>query len=219
VTVPPRTSGQGAPRPTRPGRLVVVSAPSGAGKTSLVRALLESDPRAAFSISYTTRPPRHGEIDGRDYFFVPEDRFLGMVAAGEFIEHARVFGNLYGTSRRQVEILTGEGRDVLLEIDWQGARQIRQAMPDCVSIFVLPPSTAELERRLRGRSTDSEATIRRRLADARDDMSHWHEFDYAVVNEDFDAALGDMRAILDGAGEHLRCAEPAHRRRIVALTA
>jgi guanylate kinase len=197
----------------------VISAPSGAGKTSLVKALLEADPHAAFSVSFTTRPPRHGEVDGRDYCFVSEERFREMVAAGEFIEHACVFGNLYGTARSQVEALTDQGLDVLLEIDWQGARQIRQAMPDCVSIFILPPSTAELERRLRGRSTDSEATIRRRLADARHDMSHWSEFDYAVVNEDFDAALGDLRSILAGTGEQLGCAEPAHRRRIAALTA
>jgi len=206
-------------RDARPrGRLIVISAPSGAGKTSLVKALLEADDGARFSISFTTRTPRHGEVDGRDYHFVSEARFEEMVVAGEFIEHARVFDNLYGTGRSQVEALTDQGYDVLLEIDWQGARQIRQTMPECLSIFILPPSTAELERRLRGRSTDSEAIIQRRLKDARDDMSHWGEFDYAVVNETFELALRDLRSVLDGAGEHLRSDAPEHRRRVSRLT-
>lgn len=200
------------------GRLIVISAPSGAGKTSLVKALLEADDDGRFSVSFTTRAPRHGEIDGRDYHFVSEARFEEMLVAGEFIEHARVFDNLYGTGRIQVEAMMDEGRDVLLEIDWQGARQIRRTMPDCLSIFILPPSTAELERRLRGRSTDSEAIIQRRLEDARDDMSHWDEFDYAIVNESFELALQDLRSVLDGAGAHLRSDAPEQRDRVSRLT-
>jgi guanylate kinase len=213
-------AGVDAPRgPDRRGRLIVISAPSGAGKTSLVRALLDSDPNVRFSTSYTTRPPRRGERDGRDYFFVSEDRFRTMVEAGEFLEHARVFDNLYGTSRTQVEGLMDRGYDVLLEIDWQGARQIREAMPHCLGIFILPPSAAELERRLRGRSTDSEATIRRRLHDAHADMSHWDEFDYAVINDDFDAAVAELVGILGGRAESSRTDHPEHARRIGRLMA
>ncbi len=208
-----------SPLKQRRGRLVVVSAPSGAGKTSLVRALLERDPNTRFSTSFTTRRPRRGEQDGRDYFFVDEAEFSRMLDRAEFLEHARVFDNLYGTSRAQVEALMAEGFDVLLEIDWQGARQIRAAMPDCLAIFILPPSAAELERRLRGRSTDSEATIRRRLRDAHADMSHWGEFDYAVINEDFDRALADLAAILDGGGEESRTDDVTHAEQIARLMA
>jgi len=208
-----------APPKPRHGRLVVVSAPSGAGKTSLVRALLERDPNTRFSTSFTTRLPRRGEQDGRDYFFVDEAEFNRMLDRAEFLEHARVFDNLYGTSRVQVEALMAEGFDVLLEIDWQGARQIRAAMPDCLAVFILPPSAAELERRLRGRSTDSDATIRRRLRDAHADMSHWAEFDYAVINEDFDRALTDLSAILDGGGEQNRTDDVTHAEQIARLMA
>lgn len=203
----------------RRGRLVVVSAPSGAGKTSLVRALLECDPNTRFSTSFTTRPPRRGERHGHDYFFVDEAEFTRMLDRAELLEHARVFDNLYGTSRAQVEALMAEGFDVLLEIDWQGARQIRAAMPDCLAIFILPPSAAELERRLRGRSTDNEATIRRRLRDARADMSHWEEFDYAVINEDFDRALAELAAILSGGGENSRTDDVIHAGQIARLMA
>jgi len=201
------------------GRLVVISAPSGAGKTSLVRALLSVDQRIRFSTSYTTRQPRPGEADGKDYFFVSRTRFESLVAEGEFLEHAEVFGNYYGTSGSEVTKLTDAGFDVLLEIDWQGARQIRAARPDSMSIFILPPSVAELEARLRGRSTDSESTIQRRLGEARDEMTHWPEFDYAVVNDSFDDALDDLQRILRGAGQDLRTDRPECRRRVESIMA
>jgi guanylate kinase len=159
------------------GHLYLVTAPSGAGKTSLVRRLLESHPNLHFSISYTTRKQRPNEVDGRDYFFVDIPEFQRMVAAGEFLEHAQVFDNYYGTARRTVERELAAGRDVLLEIDWQGAGQIRKLMPEAVSVFILPPSRSELERRLRTRGTDNDAVIARRLKDAVTDMSHWQEFD------------------------------------------
>jgi guanylate kinase len=184
--------------------LYVVSAPSGAGKTSLVREALKRDPRLRLSISFTTRPRRPSEQEGRDYFFVDRAEFERMRDAGEFLEHAEVFDNCYGTSRRQVLDAIAAGHPVVLEIDWQGARQVRAAMPEARTIFVLPPSRAELERRLRTRATDSDAVIARRLRDAVTDMGHWREFDYVVVNEDFEAALSDLQAILAGRGEHLR---------------
>ncbi len=190
-------------KPNR-GRLFVVAAPSGAGKTSLVRALMEREAGLRFSISYTTRRQRPTEQHGRDYFFVERDEFERMVAAGEFLEHAQVFDNRYGTSRRVVEEALAAGQDLILEIDWQGARQVRAALPECVSIFVLPPSRDELERRLRGRGTDSEEVIQRRLRDAATDMTHWDEFDYVVVNDDFDRALTELRAIVAGRGEASR---------------
>ena len=186
--------------PAGRGRLFVIAAPSGAGKTSLVRALMERVPALRFSISYTTRPQRPSEVHGRDYFFVPRDEFERMVEAGEFLEHALVFDNYYGTSRRQVEDALAEGRNLILEIDWQGARQVRAAMPEAVGVFILPPSRAELERRLRSRGTDSEQVIRRRLRDAASDMTHWLEFDYVVVNDDFERALADLQAIVAGDG-------------------
>ena len=181
-------------------KLFVIAAPSGAGKTSLVRALMEREPDLRFSISYTTRPKRPNEVHGRDYFFVDEATFGRMAAEGEFLEHARVFDNLYGTARGQVRSLLDEGHGVILEIDWQGARQVRQAMPEAVSVFILPPSVQELERRLRGRETDSEAVIRRRLADAVADMSHWPEFGHVVVNDDFGEAAAALSAIVRGRG-------------------
>jgi len=183
---------------SRRGRLFVVAAPSGAGKTSLVRALMERSPRLRFSISVTTRRQRPNEVHGRDYFFVSTDEFERMVAAGAFLEHARVFDNHYGTPRRQVEESLAAGQDLVLEIDWQGAAQIRAALPECISIFILPPSRSELERRLRGRGTDPEDVIRRRLADAAADMGHWREFDYVVVNDDFERALDELQAVVDG---------------------
>ena len=196
-----------ASRPAR-GRLFVIAAPSGAGKTSLVRALMEREPGLRFSISYTTRKQRPNEIHGRDYFFVSREEFDRMVAAGEFLEHATVFDNSYGTSRRQVEASLEAGQDLILEIDWQGAQQIRRALPECHSIFILPPSRAELERRLRGRGTDSEDVIRRRLRDAAGDMGHWREFDFVVVNDDFETALAGLQAIVHGRGEASRRNRP-----------
>jgi guanylate kinase len=186
------------------GKLFVIAAPSGAGKTSLVRALMERRPALRFSISYTTRKQRPTERDGHDYFFVDKPQFERMVAAGEFLEHARVFDNYYGTSRAQVVQLLEQGQDVLLEIDWQGAQQIRRALPECRSIFVLPPSRAALEQRLRNRATDSDEVIARRLRDSIADLSHWNEFDYIVINDDFGRATADLETIVAGQGEHLR---------------
>ncbi|MBU6478670.1 MAG: guanylate kinase, partial [Xanthomonadaceae bacterium] len=168
------------------GHLFIVAAPSGAGKSTLVNALLAREPGIALSISHTTRAPRPGDMDGVQYHFVDRATFERMVAHGDFLEHADVFGNCYGTSRGAVEPILKAGRDVLLEIDWQGAEQVRRAMPECVSIFILPPSRAELERRLRTRATDSEATIEKRLAASREEISHAHAFDCIVVNDHFD---------------------------------
>jgi guanylate kinase len=182
------------------GRLLVLAAPSGAGKTSLVHALLGRLPDLKFSVSYTTRPARSSEEDGRDYQFVSPARFERMVADGEFLEYANVFGHWYGTGRRHVEDQLDQGLTVLLEIDWQGARQVRESAPAAISIFILPPSVQELERRLRGRGTDSEETIRRRLSEAVDDMHHWSEFDYALVNDDLGRTADALEAIARGRG-------------------
>lgn len=190
------------------GHLYVIAAPSGAGKTSLVRALLASRPDLRFSVSYTTRPQRATERPGHDYFFVDHNTFKQMAAAGEFLEYAQVFDNFYGTARAQVQALLDEGHDVILEIDWQGARQIRAALPACRSIFILPPSRTELERRLRSRGTDSGQVIQRRLRDATGDMSHWNEFDYVVVNDRFEQGLADLGAIINGQGEAFRASRP-----------
>jgi len=178
------------------GTLFVVAAPSGAGKSSLVNALLESDPTIALSISHTTRPPRQGEQYGRHYFFVERSAFEREVAEGIFLEHAEVHGNLYGTSRTTVQSLLRAGRDVLLEIDWQGAEQIRRSKPDCVGIFILPPSRAELERRLRGRGSDTAEVIERRLHNSREEIAHAHAFDYILVNDAFDDALRELQAVV-----------------------
>jgi guanylate kinase len=189
-------------------RLFVISAPSGAGKTSLVKALLERLPELRVSTSHTTRPARTNEVEGREYFFVDNAGFDRLVAAGAFLEHARVFDNQYGTSRQQLEGKLAAGHDVILEIDWQGARQVRAAMPDCRSIFILPPSTEALRRRLTNRQTDSAAVIERRLADAVSDMSHFREFDYVVVNDDFERAVADLERIIQGRGESLVSTRP-----------
>lgn len=186
------------------GKLFVIAAPSGAGKTTLVRALMERVPSLRFSISYTTRKPRPNEQHGRDYFFVDHAEFERMAAAGEFLEHARVFDNYYGTSKPQVESMLTDGDNVLLEIDWQGAQQIRRALPECQSIFILPPSREALEQRLRGRKTDGDEVIARRLRDSIADMSHWSEFDYVVVNDDFARATAELQSVVAGQGESLR---------------
>jgi guanylate kinase len=178
------------------GTLFVVAAPSGAGKSSLVNALLEREPTISLSISHTTRPPRVGELYGRHYYFVERDAFEKQVAEGIFLEHAEVHGNLYGTSGTTVQALLGQGRDVLLEIDWQGAQQIRRSKPDCVSVFILPPSRAELERRLRGRGSDSAAVIEQRLRNSREEIGHAHEFDFILINDVFDDALADLQSIV-----------------------
>lgn len=179
------------------GTLYIVAAPSGAGKTTLTRALLEREAGMALSVSYTSRAPRPNEIDGVHYHFVSRRVFEAMIARDEFFEHALVHGDLKGTARAPVQRALADGRDVLLEIDWQGARQVREKLAGTVSIFILPPSRVELERRLRTRASDSEVTIRRRLADAHADLAHAAEFDYIVVNDDFDEALDGMCAIVE----------------------
>jgi guanylate kinase len=178
------------------GNLFVVVAPSGAGKTSLVDALLQRDPNIRLSMSYTTRPPRPGEKDGVDYYFVSRQKFEQMIAAGEFLEHAAVHGNLYGTSKRWIDESLAGDHDVLLEIDWQGARQVRGLFAAMTGIFILPPSLAELGRRLEGRGKDSPETIRTRLANASEEISHVLEFEYIIVNESFDSALEDLLAVV-----------------------
>jgi guanylate kinase len=190
------------------GRLYVISAPSGAGKTSLVKALLKSEPRLRLSISHTTRTRRPTEVEGREYHFVSKPQFEELSARGEFLEHARVFDNNYGTARAFVEAQLAEGHDVLLEIDWQGAQQVRRAMPDCVSIFVLPPARQALAERLARRATDTPEVIRRRLSDAAGDMSHYGEFDYVVVNDHFERAVADLKRIIDGQGGDLKSGRP-----------
>jgi guanylate kinase len=200
------------------GRLFVISAPSGAGKTSLVRALMAREPALTFSISCTTRRRRENEVEGRDYFFVLPDEFQRMATAGEFLEHARVFDNHYATPRRQVEEALAAGRELILEIDWQGAGQVRAAMPESISIFILPPSRAELERRLRARGTDTEQVIQRRLADAAADMTHWRDFDFVVVNDDFDRATDELADIVNGAGSAARSDRPGLAGFVTGLT-
>ena len=185
------------------GRLFVIAAPSGAGKTSLVKALLQRKPELHVSVSYTTRPKRPTEEDGREYHFVSVGDFQRLRDQGQFLEYAQVFDNFYGTGRRPVETELARGNNVVLEIDWQGAQQVRRTLPECVTIFVLPPSRSSLEDRLRNRRTDSEQVIARRLRDAVGDMSHWNEFNYVVVNDDFDRAVGDLVSIVEGGGEAL----------------
>jgi guanylate kinase len=189
-------------------QLFVISAPSGAGKTSLVKALLAARPNLVVSVSHTTRKPRPQELEARDYFFVSPAQFQALVQAQAFLEHASVFDNFYGTGRAQIEQQLAAGNDVLLEIDWQGAQQVRRAMPSARTIFILPPSRAVLEQRLRERRTDSAATIERRLADAAADMSHYREFDFVVVNDDFGRATAELGTILDGAGANLAASRP-----------
>jgi guanylate kinase len=180
------------------GTLFIVSAPSGAGKSSLVKAALAEDKRLALSVSYTTRPPRPGEANGREYHFVDRKTFEAMLARGEFLESAEVHGNRYGTSQKWIAEARAKGMDIMLEIDWQGARQVRKAFSDAVSIFILPPppALAELERRLRGRGQDGEEAIQRRLRDAREEIGHAGEFDYVIINKEFEEARRDLAAVV-----------------------
>ncbi|GAC1453380.1 MAG: guanylate kinase [Steroidobacteraceae bacterium] len=201
------------------GRLYVIAAPSGAGKTTLVKALLAAEPQLRVSISHTTRKKRPTEEGGREYHFVAVADFEALAARGAFLEHARVFDNYYGTSRAFVEEQLAAGRGVVLEIDWQGAQQVRAAMPECVSIFILPPSRQALTERLARRATDTAQVIARRLADSVADMSHYREFDYVVVNDDFDQAVADLRSIVAGSGGDLRGDRPDLRRLLAELLA
>ena len=184
--------------PPRRGLLLILSSPSGAGKSTLARRLMEWDPSLRFSVSATTRAPRPGEADGREYYFKSRADFEAMVAAGEMLEHAEVFGNLYGSPKGPVEVAMTEGRDTLFDIDWQGGQQIRNSAlgRDVVSVFVLPPSIAELERRLRGRAQDSDEVIAGRMAKSQSEISHWAEYDYVIVNNDIDRAFNDLLTIL-----------------------
>jgi guanylate kinase len=188
----------------RKGLMIVLSSPSGAGKSTLTRRLIASDEAFTLSISATTRPPREGEVEGRDYFFVDHAAFERMIAEDALLEHAEVFGNRYGTPAAPVSAALESGRDVLFDVDWQGAQQLRTSSlaASLVTVFILPPSIAELERRLRARALDDEATIRRRMAKARDEISHWAEYDYVLVNDDLDACFGQVATVI--AAERLR---------------
>jgi guanylate kinase len=193
---------------TTSANLFVIAAPSGAGKTTLVKALLARDPELRFSVSFTTRRRRKNEVNGSDYLFVEEDQFLALRDSGELLESALVFDNYYGTSRAQVAEQLALGHNVILEIDWQGARQVRQSMPECITIFILPPSRPELEHRLRSRSTDSDEVIARRLRDALGDMSHWEEFDYVIINDDIEIAVFELQSVLRGEAPDNRSDNP-----------
>ena len=177
------------------GTLYIISAPSGAGKTSMISKLLESLSDAEMAVSHTTRQAREGEVNGKHYHFISVDDFLNDVHENKFLEHANVFGNHYGTSKASVDVLLDKGVDVILEIDWQGAQQVRGLMPDALSIFILPPSKTELERRLRGRGTDSDEVIAKRLGQSCDDIKHYDEFDYIVINDDFDDSVNQLESI------------------------
>jgi len=178
------------------GNLFVISAPSGAGKTSLVQALLNINPQIGLSVSYTTRAPRAGEHDGRDYHFVSRDTFIAMAKQGEFLESAEVYGNYYGTSQKWISDQIAAGKDILLEIDWQGATQVRALFPGCISIFILPPSRDALAQRLNGRGKDDASVIARRLAAAREDVAHVAEFDYVIINDSLNEALRELNAVV-----------------------
>jgi guanylate kinase len=178
------------------GNLFIISAPSGAGKTSLVQALLNINPQIDMSVSYTTRDPRAGERDGKDYHFISRDTFLAMAKRGEFLESAEVYGNLYGTSQTWISHENTRGRDILLEIDWQGAEQIRRMFPECISVFILPPSKQALEDRLRKRGKDNDAVIAKRMASVREEVAHIAEFDYVIINDNLNEALRELNAVV-----------------------
>jgi guanylate kinase len=199
------------------GTLYIVAAPSGAGKSSIVNAVLARDPNIALSISFTSRQPRPGERHAEHYHFVSAAEFEAMVEAGDFFEHALVHGDWKGTARQSVEPQLAAGKDVLLEIDWQGARQVRNKVPDAVSVFILPPSREALEQRMRNRNQDSEEVIAQRLAAAREEMSHYTEFDYVIVNEHFDTAVGEMCAIFTASRLRREAQVARHSRLITQL--
>ena len=201
------------------GGLIVITAPSGAGKTTLVHAVRRLRSDLAFSVSYTTRPARAQEVDGEDYCFVSQEQFRDMLDDDEFLEWAEVFGHWYGTSRSAVDELRAAGKTVLLEIDWQGAEQIRNREPSAESVFILPPDRGVLERRLRGRGTDTKGNIGRRLREAVTDMAQWEKFDYVLVNDDLDTAVSALEAILGGRGDPHRVESPAVRRRAEHIAA
>jgi guanylate kinase len=184
------------------GKLFVITAPSGAGKTSLIEAVMRDDPSLKISVSYTTRVPRDGEKDGVDYHFVERATFDAMQRRGEFLESAEVHGYRYGTAKQVIRDALSRGHDLLLEIDWQGARQVRDLHPDCVGIFIVPPSLEELERRLRGRAQDADSVIQRRLANAREELMHAEEFKYRIINKDFEAAKGELSQIIRNERAH-----------------
>jgi guanylate kinase len=201
------------------GSLFIVAAPSGAGKTSLVNALVASHQGVSLSVSHTTRSAREGEVDGKDYFFVSHEHFAQMRDSGEFLESATVFDHSYGTSNEAVMAQLKQGQDVILEIDWQGAEQIRKNYPDSTSIFILPPSKATLLERLRGRGQDDEEIIARRMRDAENEMSHYVEFDYLIVNDDFDLALEQLKAIIMAKRQSLDVQKLAHTTLLTELLA
>ena len=200
------------------GTLFVISAPSGAGKTSLVAEMLHADQKLGVSVSHTTRPMREGEKDGTNYHFVSRDEFEAMIGRGDFLEHADVFGNYYGTSQVWVREMLARGRDVILEIDWQGAEQVRRLVPECVSVFIVPPSSEILRDRLVGRGTDAPEVVERRLSEAREECRHVGEFDYLIVNDDFQEALADLLAIARSQRLRMLTQQAKHTRLLCGLS-
>lgn len=205
--------------PATTGTLYIISAPSGAGKTSLVKALIDAQPQVRVSVSHTTRAMRPGEVDGVNYHFVSREEFLERLAQDEFLEHAEVFGNLYGTSQRWLEQTLTEGFDLILEIDWQGAQQVRKLMPQAKSIFILPPTQEALRQRLNNRGQDSEEIIERRMREAVSEMSHYVEYDYLVINDDFSHALSDLQSIFRANRLHQQSQQQRYRQLLEQLLA